>query len=134
MNNQKTIGGRQYSFGMLPPTEAIEVEVAVARVVGEPLFKAFTEGGLNGKDEESLKATGMMAMGLMTSKMDAKEITATMKLCFKYVSCNGERIEFESHFMGRNREVWEVFFAALRHNFADFLPASLSGSLAKLVK
>lgn len=132
MNNQRqTIGGRDYSFGVIPATEAVRVEVAVAKVIGEPLFKAFTSGNIKGEklSTEDMRQVGMMAMGQMAAKMDPDELLKTMDTCLKYVSCDAKRIDsIDSHFTGRNRELWEVFIASLQVNFADFLPASLFSS------
>jgi len=123
MNKDLAIKDRTYSFGTLPAIEAITVEVAIAKVIGEPLFKSLTEvdGG------SDAKAIGAAAIGLITTRMDAKELIETMETVFKYVSCNGERVEINSTFTGRNKELWTVFTAALRYNFSDFLDAIPSG-------
>lgn len=134
--SQYELNGRTFSFGTIPPVEAIKVEVAIARVIGEPLFKAFMEQKpAKGADPEQVKrdteAAGSAALGLILSKMDADELTATMETVFKYVSVNGQRVVIDQHFMGKNKELWQVFFRALSHNFADFLPAGLFDSIRK---
>ena len=113
---------------MLPATEAIVVEVAVARVIGEPLFKAFVTKGGDGEAVDE-QAMGAAAIGLLLSKMNANDLLSTMNTVFSYVSCDGQRIELNSTFAGRNREVWEVFIEALKFNFHDFFPESLFTSL-----
>lgn len=129
-SNTLQLNGRAFSIGTLPAIEAIKVEVAVARVIGEPLFKAFvTKSGDGGAmNEESM---GAMAVGMLMAKMNADELLATMQTVFAYVSCDGQRVELNSTFTGRNREVWEVFIAALKFNFHDFFPESLFTSLPK---
>lgn len=127
MSNQKIINGRQYSFSTLSATDAVGVEVAVARVIGEPLFKAFTAA----KDgDQDAQAAGAAAIGLLASKMDAKDLLATMQTVFKAVSVDGRPIngDIDTHFTGRNRELWQAFIAALQFNFADFFPEGLLGS------
>ena len=54
-DNQFILNERTFSFGTIPAIEAISVEIAVAQVIGEPLFKAFTETKTGSKDltEES---------------------------------------------------------------------------------
>lgn len=123
----KTIGERKYSFGTIPATTAIKVEVAIARVIGEPLFKAFTSVGKM-DDKKAMKEAGMAAIGLMAARMDADELLVTMKTVFGFVTFDGKRIDIDQHFTGRNKELWEVFVAALQHNFSDFLPDSLFDS------
>ena len=129
MENQKQIGERNYSFGTIPAMEAVKVEVAVARVIGEPLFKAFMDAKKTGSTEKDAEQAGATAIGLLLSKMDADELLATMETVFKYVTCDGKRVEINATFAGRNKELWQVFIAALRFNFSDFLPAGLFASV-----
>jgi hypothetical protein len=133
MDNTKQIGERSYSFGTLPPVEAVRVEVAVARVIGEPLFKAFMDAKKTGSTEKDAEQAGATAIGLLLSKMDADELLATMETVFKYVTCDGKRVEINATFSGRNKELWLVFIAALRFNFSDFLPAGLFASVQSAV-
>ena len=133
MENQKQIGDRTYSFGSIPAMEAVKVEVAIARVIGEPLFKAFMDAKKTGSTEKDAEQAGATAIGLLLSKMDADELLATMETVFKYVTCDGKRVEINATFAGRNKELWQVFIAALRFNFSDFLPAGLFASVQSAV-
>ena len=133
MDNTKQIGERTYSFGTIPPVEAVRVEVAIARVIGEPLFKAFMDAKKTGSTEKDAEQAGATAIGLLLSKMDADELLATMETVFKYVTCDGKRVESNATFAGRNKELWQVFIAALRFNFSDFLPAGLFASVQSAV-
>ena len=133
MDNTKQIGERTYSFGTIPPVEAVRVEVSVARVIGEPLFKAFMDAKKTGSTEKDAEQAGATAIGLLLSKMDADELLATMETVFKYVTCDGKRVDINATFTGRNKELWQVFIAALRFNFSDFLPAGLFASVQSAV-
>ena len=133
MDNTKQIGERTYSVGTLPPVEAVRVVIAVARVIGEPLFKAFMDAKKTGSTEKDAEQAGATAIGLLLSKMDADELLATMETVFKYVTCDGKRVEINATFSGRNKELWQVFIAALRFNFSDFLPAGLFASVQSAV-
>ena len=128
-DNSKQIGGRLYSFGTIPAIEAVTVEVSVARVIGEPLFKAFMDSKKTGASEPDAEAAGATAIGLLLSKMDARELISTMETVFKYVSVDGQRVDINATFTGRNKELWQVFIAALRFNFSDFLPDGLFASV-----
>lgn len=134
--NTKIIGDRTYSFGTIPPVEAVVIEVAIAKVIGEPLFRAFMDSKKTGNTEEEMNQAGAVAIGMLMSKMDAKELVGTMQSVFQYVGIAGvkSRVDLNADFMGRNREVWQVFIAALRFNFSDFLPAGLFASLQSAVK
>ncbi|MCL2829839.1 MAG: hypothetical protein FWD77_03755 [Betaproteobacteria bacterium] len=128
MDKTQDIGGRRYDFGTLPAVEAVKVEVAIARVIGEPLFKAFTDAKKG--SEEAAESAGAAAIGLLASRMNAEELLETMQTVFRYVSCDGQRISnIDTTFTGRNRELWQVFIAALRFNFSDFFPENLFASL-----
>jgi hypothetical protein len=116
MDKTLTIKDRIYSFGTIPALEAITVEVAIARVIGEPLFKALSE-----EKQNSVESIGQTAIGLITARMDADELIKTMTTVFKYVNCDGNRVEIDSTFTGKNKELWQVFLGALKFNFADFL-------------
>ena len=129
MDNKKQIGDRTYSFGTVPAEEAVKVEVAVARVVGEPLFKAFMESKTPGADKQAEDQAGALAIGMMLSKMDSTELLQTMATVLKYTGTESKpRLEVND-FTGRNKELWQVFIAALRFNFSDFLPEGLFVSL-----
>jgi hypothetical protein len=121
MSAQKVIGGRTYAFGTLPATEAVKVEIAVIKAIGEPLFSAFA-----GKGAEE---AGALAIGLLTSRIDPDELLKVLEIVFSHVTCEGRRIDINATFTGRLKEMHLVFLEALKVNFADFLPASLSGLL-----
>ena len=120
--NQKEIGGRIYSFGMIPPTKSIPVQVAIARVLGEPFFKMATAAkGEGAEGQISVMAT---AIGMLTAKMDPDELVRVMNTVFDYTSVDGKKIvSIDSAFVGRNTEMWEAFGEGLRFNYADFLDA-----------
>ncbi len=129
MENTKQIGERIYSFGTIPAMEAVKVEIAIARVIGEPLFKAFMDAKKTGSTEQNAEQAGAAAIGMLLSNMDADELLATMERVFKYVTCGGQRIDINATFTGRLLEMHKVFVEALRFNFSDFLPAGLFASV-----
>ncbi|MES2587011.1 MAG: hypothetical protein V4536_08840 [Pseudomonadota bacterium] len=127
MATQIEIGGRQISIGTLGIIDALRVEVAIAKVIGEPLFAALTTV----KDGAEKMGVTALAIGQLASKMDADDLIKTMETVFKCVSVDGKRINsMEESFNGRNKEIWQVFIAALKANFADFFPENLLTSLS----
>lgn len=122
--NRYETGGRVYSFGVIPPTKAVLLEIEIARLIGEPLFKAFTTGA-----ETDFKEAGAVAIGLLCSKADGESFLKMLRTVFEHTSCDGQRIEMDATFVGRNREMLQVFIQALRFNFADFFPAALLDSV-----
>lgn len=124
------IGDRRYDFGMVSATKAVRLEVAIARVIGEPLFKAFMDSKANKLDkDQQMKAVGS-AIGLLTTNMDPDDLLECMNTVFEVTSIDGKRFSnIDTDFANRNRDVWQVFFAGLKFNFSDFLPESLFASL-----
>jgi hypothetical protein len=114
------IGGRTFSFGTMPASEALGVEVSILRVIGEPLFKALTGADAKVEDKGKLLEIGGAAVGLMAAKMDAADLLKTMQTVFAYVTVDGQRLNIDTHFTGRNKELWQVFIKAIQVNFADF--------------
>lgn len=132
MENTLQLKDRSYSFGTIPAIEAVEVMTTVSRIVGEPLFKAFTESRTGGTD--ATEQAGAAAIGLLLSRLNSKELIETFHIVFKYVSVDGKRLEWTSHFTGKMKELIQVFVFALRFNFGDFLPESLLRSIQPLVQ
>jgi hypothetical protein len=120
--NQLVIGDRTYSFGTIPAFESIRVQIAIAKVIGEPLFKVLTES-----DSKDVQKIGATVIGLIMSRMDENDLIKTMETVFKYTSCNGSRIDIDVTFTGRNKEMWQAFMGGLKFNYKDFLDVIPSG-------
>lgn len=119
------VGDRAYLIRQMPPRLALQVEVYLAKTVGQPLLKAFTAGELTG--EKALT----VAIGLFAEKLDVDEMLKTMHNVFRFVGIQDVCIRIleendracqglDVHFAGRNRELLQVFAQALKVNFADF--------------
>ncbi len=124
--NNTTIGDRIISVGYLPALKAVKVQVAIANLCGEALFKAVTTK--NNNPEEA----GAAAISALTSHLDSDVLINAMTTVFEYVTIDGKRVSSidEAFAGGRNKELWQVFFFALKVNFKDFFPESLFRSIA----
>lgn len=127
--NNTTIGDRIISVGFLPALKAVKVQVAIANLCGEALFKAVTTK--NNNPEEA----GAAAISALTSHLDSDVLINAMTTVFEYVTIDGKRVSSidEAFAGGRNKELWQVFFFALKVNFKDFFPESLFRSIAAKV-
>ncbi|UOF77019.1 phage tail assemb.y chaperone protein [Caudoviricetes sp.] len=127
--NNTTIGDRIISVGYLPALKAVKVQVAIANLCGEALFKAVTTK--NNNPEEA----GAAAISALTSHLDSDVLINAMTTVFEYVTIDGKRVSSidEAFAGGRNKELWQVFFFALKVNFKDFFPESLFRSIAAKV-
>lgn len=127
--NTTTIGDRIIAVGFLPALKAVKVQVAIANLCGEALFKAVTTK--NNNPEEA----GAAAISALTSHLDSDVLLGAMQAVFEYVTIDGKRVSSidEAFAGGRNKELWQVFFFALKVNFKDFFPESLFKSIAAKV-
>lgn len=122
---QIEIGGRQISIGKLGCIDALNVQVAIASVTGGPLFSAIV-GNETDLNSDARKAAIFLALGKVAEHISPEKLISTMETVFKCVTIDGKRINsIDESFSGRNKEVWQVFIAALKENFADFLPEGL---------
>jgi hypothetical protein len=133
MENTKIINGTTYVFSHVMPEDLIDVQVGIARVIGEPLFKAFL--GINTSEEEQA-AAGAVAIGLMMSNINPVELRSMMRTMFKYTGIGGEKtkLDLNADFQGKPKEAWQVFLAALQFNLADFIPAALLRSVSAVAE
>jgi hypothetical protein len=123
--NKTIIGDREIAVGIIPPTKAIRVQVAIASLCGEGLFKAVAE-----KSDNPTEA-GAAMLSALTSKLDSDVLLGAMTTVFEYVSIDNKRIaSIDSAFIGRNKELWQVLFFALKVNFSDFFSGDQWASIA----
>lgn len=121
-------GGRIYLIRQMPPRVALPVQVYLAKTLGQPLIKAFATSELTGEGALA------MAVGMFAEKLEDTELLRTMQAVFRFVGIQGEVIRIcedgdhgagiDTHFAGRNLELWQVFAKAVRVNFADFFGES----------
>lgn len=127
--SQTTIGGRTISVGYLPALQAVKVEVALARLCGDAIFKAIGKKGGNAEE------IGAAAISAITAKLDSDEVIELIKTIYSCVRIDGQAQPLDQAFTGgRTKELWQVMFFALRYNFSDFLPASLFKQIADKVQ
>jgi hypothetical protein len=119
-NYTRMINGRKYKAGMMPPVVSVPVQVELAKVLG-PAMGAIAGGG----------SSAAQMMAAVAGNLDADKTLELMQTVFEYMSCDGQRFDFESHFVGKNAEMWQVFLFGLEVNYADFLDVVQSGSLMK---
>jgi len=126
MNENTTeINGRIISVGFLPALQAVKVQVAIANLCGEALFKAVATKSDNPEE------AGAAAISALTAKLDSDVLLGAMETIFKYVTIDGKRTTIDEAFAGgRNKDLWQVFFFALKVNFRDFFSESLFASVA----
>jgi hypothetical protein len=128
---------RSFSFGKIPATKALRIEVKIAKLLG-PIFMSIREGSapteINSKakvtkavkaasanDNATAEAVSRLLLGL-----DEDELLAVMTTVFEVVTCEGQPVDIDVTFHGKPKELWLVLWEGLRENFEDFFPENLS--------
>ena len=119
----KEIGGRQVRASVIPATAALGLEADIVSLFGPALFQAVMASKSDGAD------VGAAALQRLAVGVSPEKIIGFVTTVMKWVMIDGERVNLDKHFRGRNREVWEVMFFVLKENFHDFFPESLFSSL-----
>jgi hypothetical protein len=116
-----TIGEHTVLASTLAPRDAIQVQVALIKLLGPTLFSAL------GKKGASREEVGELMMSALTSHADE---AAVFKLLEKLLPCariNGAKVTLDSQeFYGDPLLVWQVAFHVLQANFVDFVSAARS--------
>lgn len=124
----KTIDGREFAFGRIPPTKSVPLQVQLVHLIGPELHRVL---GMDiGKAKENLDAE--LVLGVLQGA-DGAEVLKMMETVFAYVSVDGHAIEprlIDATFnTSSSATIWKVFLEGLKVNYADFFPASPSDSL-----
>lgn len=127
----KVIGGVRYAFDTIPAEAALDVEVSVVRLFGEPVFALLAGSGNETPQAEQMAAVAAAMRALSNQpnhvalKAELKELLGTV---LKHVIGPAGIAQEIASFNGKNKLLWEVAIEALKVNFADFLGASPSTS------
>lgn len=128
----KVIGDKTYAFGTLPATVAIDVQVIIARALGDGLLSLIMAKDTS--PEEQAQAM-KLASAALTSSLKASDVKELIGKVFSCVTVGdgvsaAVPVNVDAHFTGRPRRLWEVLIEALKVNFSDFFPNAGSGSTA----
>jgi hypothetical protein len=150
----KKIDGREYTFGRIPPTKSVPLQVQLLKIVGPELQFMLTQdpakwvatfAALTAKDktpeEKGVAASAIMgelmvkipaALAGVIQNADGAEVMRIMTVAFGYTKCNGNTIdEREIDIVFADSDpgtMWKVFFESLRVNYRGFFPVAHSAS------
>ena len=100
----------------MPPLVTVPVQVELAKVFGPAIT-----------DLASGETSFPLILAKVTSNFEARKTVHLMQTVFEHMSCDGKNLDFESHFVGKNVEMWQAFIFGLEVNYADLLEAIQSG-------
>ena len=119
-----TIGGRSIVITRCAATEALDLQLALARLLGGADTVAAAAAG-SGNFGSALEMGLLGMVSGIASKLSHAELLRLMNIVFKYVQIDGQPVgDINSTFANRPRDIWEVFVAAVAHNLgplADWL-------------
>lgn len=120
-----TVGGRQITILRCAATEALDLELSIARVLGSADISA-AKAAMGG-DLKSAITMGLMEMISGAARnLTLSELTRLMGMLFKYVTIDGAAFrDINEAFADRPGDIWAVFAAAVGHNLGplgDVLP------------
>lgn len=126
------IEGRKYEFGFWDVDTSTEYLTKLAKLLAEPfgaMVGGTKAGGVSSLMDADVSSLNMEALtkafqGLAT-RLNEEEVKDILRQCTKSVLCDGKPIEYDSHFLGKVGLLFRVAIANLKHQYSDFLPASL---------
>jgi hypothetical protein len=139
MSKEPTIeklGGNTYIICSWDVDKALETLVWLTKTFGEGLLtlllsekgedtlKKLAGDNQTEEDEENEKEMVAEFAGKVIDRLDAKEYVKYAKIIVSGTRCNGEKIDFNHHFIGKMGELHRLLFAILKHQYSDFLGGS----------
>jgi hypothetical protein len=132
---EKLIGGRTFSIRRCSATNALDLELSLAKVGASELvnFDWDVLKGLGGDNTATMLAVGTQIGGLIggiAQKLSLTELKRLMTIVFNHTDCDGRTIgdKIDETFADRPADIWQAFIAALDHNLRPFGRALLKSS------
>lgn len=131
--SEKVIGGRTFRFRRCSATNALDLELSLARA-GASGLAGFDWEALKGLSGDAMKlAIGTQigeVVGSIAQKLSLADLKRLMVLVFNHTDCDGATIgdRIDEVFADRPAEIWQAFIGALDHNLRPFVAALPNGS------
>jgi hypothetical protein len=111
-----SIGSRTIEIHRCAATEALDLELSIARVAGNIDISAITAAGA-GKLAEAVALGLADVVGGIAKNLTHAELLRLMNMLFQYVRIDGKPFrDINEDFADRPKDIWEVFIAAIKHN------------------
>ena len=130
-----TVGKNVYLIGDWDVDKSLEVLVWLSKTFGEGFISIFmSEDGSEiadkAKEGEKINSEKEKALALefaqtITKNLSAKEYVHYSKKIIEGAKCNGNDIDFGTHFIGKMKELHEVMFVTLKRQYGSFLGESI---------
>lgn len=122
------IDNEAYVVGIMPPTQALRILTRLTKLCGESLVQFIAT--IDTKDpKKSLLDANISPQVLsdalrgLIGRLDEELVVSLFQELCDVVLYKGQKVNFETHFMGRLGHMFKVSFKVLRVQFADFFGA-----------
>lgn len=114
------VDGVQYKFQYMPPSKAFDLSARLGKLVMEPLGVMATSAG----DEDKLSQVLPVAMKMLKTNLNEKEIWAMILELMRYIYVDGNKmIDVDREFCGRMGHMMKIVGIAIEFQCKDFFDA-----------
>ena len=129
-------GEHTYQVNMWHPDKAIENMTWLVKLMGEPLVAIVVNIGSVAELMESDVDLTLLAPSVkhLMQNLNEKEVVIKVNQFTEDMLCDGAKVDYETHFMGRPGHLMKVIMGVLKVQYADFfdeIPAGILASGAK---
>lgn len=120
------IGGRQVTITRCSATQALDLQLALAKVVGD------VDVGLLMDDKVPDTVKASEAMGILThaaKSLTLAELTRIMLIVLQHTMIDGKKFKgIDEDFADRPLDLWQAFIEGLKHNLGPLVAGLLRSS------
>lgn len=124
------VGEHTYQVNMWHPDRAIENMTWLVKLVGEPVLALVVQSG-SVKDllDSDMDLTLMVpAVRSLVGNLSEKEVVFKVRQFTEGMLCDGAKVVYDTHFMGRTGHLIKVVTGVLKAQYADFFDALPAGN------
>lgn len=121
---------RDYSIQVLPALIGMEIGERIYTAMAPAIAAAF-----DGNPDANIFAESTFFTNIAIAMVQGSEklkLVETTKALFKNVACDGEPIEFNTHFAGLYGEMFEVMGFILKENFGELFTKIFKDKLSQI--
>lgn len=122
----KTIDGQEYFFSQFGPKLSLKILTRLVKIAGEPLAIAIssaqTKDGKIKLDKDIDPDILGRAARALSERLDEDEVLSLIEQLTSgdAVTCDGKKVDFNSHYDGKLGHLFKVFGAALEVQYGNF--------------
>jgi len=126
------VGAHEYQVNMWHPDKAIENLTWLTKLAGEPLLAVFVNIGSIEELMSSDVDLRLLAPAVkhLFQSLNEKEVVLKVNQFTEDMLCDGAKVVYASHFMGRTGHLMKVVTEVLKAQYADFFDEIPAGILA----